>query len=119
MLKEGIFQLCNCGNPIVHGHFFLADGKRSQAVFSLKFGKQILELAENDTLITSDEKVRLLESLNSSGIPEDGPSEKEVAVYEQGQAESEKEFSRLLSEMGINENRVIRLPAVDFMRRKK
>ncbi|MCD4761616.1 hypothetical protein K8R32_01525 [bacterium] len=83
---------------------------RTPPIFSLKDGREKLDLAEINGFITSEEKSNLLHDLNGSGIPEDGPDKKAIESYRKKQEEYEKKLNELFSKLGTPLNQAIRIP---------
>lgn len=80
--KEGVFKMCGCSYSYFfpHGQFMLSD-LTLPPIFSLKQGRAELEKAETRYGLSPEEKQKLLNDLNISGLSEDGPSPEEFKRF--------------------------------------
>jgi len=62
--------LCNCGCPELHVKFRDEEGRTSDGIFSLAFGRYFLGRLKKDSGMTEEEYAALDASLVASGLPE-------------------------------------------------
>ncbi len=76
---EPVFRLAS-ETPFVCGHF-VTKKLTSPLILSKKDGIMVLDAAEKAGQISSEETTALLESLNSSGIGEERPTDETIKIY--------------------------------------